>query len=624
MFVVFTVLFTTNQSYAASINLVGGNTYYLKITDSGSPKSYRITGTGTLGGDIGVHTVYNPGSVRTSLSISSNLSTKGNEKFVSIKLPSTYNITSLILYDALTQKGNELAYTLLSGNPFSRVPQMITTIVATPLSDTSVRLSWSEPSSLTNFNFVEIIRTDNNERFEVPRGTNELILTGLEPDTTYNFKLASGNRLDGVYSVQQSTFVTTLFDPLEVPPEEINNLQSFVYSDRIKFTWDNPSDVLHHEVRIYRDGQQIATAVTPASQFTDYDLTEHTTYTFVFYTVTTDSRRSEGISVTETTKGKPRGKVQGLWAEPRNGEIEVSFYDHPEAIEGYAIYLDGVRAVIQDTFATLTGLENGHEYTIQVAAVNEWGESERSDPVKVTPEEPIIPDRPQVRVSATHESITLEWDQVAHAVAYRIYEENEEGQFIVAETTDLYFTAYGLDPGESKTYFVSAFNDLGESEKYKVTAKTTKTIHFSGYGFANVLDVIKTGFSFLNKFGIYIAVVLGIMFAPTILSFLFWLFSFISPSKKKEEPVKKKRVTLSPEDRQRRARERRAKERANNKKLKDNYVIAYRGELEAYNRRQRSSRDIKVWADQPRRRKQRAVASGVRQQRQRRVVRSGR
>lgn len=435
-------------------------------------------------------------------------------------------------------------------------PEPVSQIIARPLSISEIEISWTEPDDL-HFHGVEILYGSNV--FKIAKGTTTFIVGDLpQPNTRYDFKIRSYNNDTGRKSAEQSFFATTLEEEAP-PPSEIRNLKSFVYNDRIKFTWDNPDDVMHHEVRIYRDGQQIATAVTPANSFTDYDLMEHTTYTFVFFTVTTDNRRSEGISVTERTKGKPRGKVQGLWAEPLDGGADISWYEHAEAAEGYALYLNNVRTSVSNPFVTLSGLDNGREYTVQVAAVNEWGESERSDPVKFTPEAPIIPGKPQVSAKTTNDSITLSWGRIPHAEGYRIYGQGEDGDFIVSDQSELYFTSYNLGPGVTKTFFVTAYNDVGESERVKVTATTSSEFDFGSIGFAgSVMDVIKTGFGFLSKFGGYILLVLAILFGPTILSIPVWLFRKVSPQEKKSESGKKtpQRATLTPEEKERRARER--------------------------------------------------------------------
>lgn len=568
--------------------------------------------TWTLGGaDVNGYKIYNDADLIATVG-------KVNTYTVTDLVPGVIYPFRISAYNSYGESAKSAAVTSQALYP---IPKEVSQIVAIPISPDEIKITWKEPAD-EYFDGVEIVQGSNV--FTVPKGITEYIVGGLGANTRHDFKIRSFN--SGQKSADQEFFATTL-EPEQNPPSEIRNLQSFIYADRIKFTWENPEDTDHHEVRIYRGGKQIATAVTPANSFTDYDLSEHTTYTFVFYTVTTDQRKSAGISITETTKGKPRGKVQGLSAEPLNGQAEITFYDHLEAAQGYNIYVNGVKVqTITQTSVILTGLENGKEYTIQVAALNEWGESERSDPFKVTPEEPTVPNTPEVRASSSNDSITLNWGRVPHAQIYRIYEENEDGLFVVSETTDLFFTSYGLTPGETKTYHVSAINEVGESEKVKVMARTIKSFSFSE-SLANPLDAIKTGFSFMNRFGIWVAIVLGIIFAPTILAFLFWLFNRINPNKEQGKQ-RKQRAALSPEEKEKRARERKL-----NKARDDKYDTLTRmgriSERDEWANKveylRPEERQVRAKEERLRQaREQRAAASGGRGQRGGRAARNGR
>lgn len=393
-------------------------------------------------------------------------------------------------------------------------PEMVSQIVAVPLSHHEIKVTWTEPEDDPSFAGVEIMLL--GQTYTVTKGTTEYIFSDLWPSTRYDFTIRSISET-GMRSESQSFHATTL-EVSQDPPPEIQNLVSYVYADSIKFTWDNPPNVDHHEVRIYRDGVQIATAVTPANQFTDYGLNEHTTYTFVFFTVTIDGRKSEGMSVTETTKGKPRVAVEGVYVTPGDESAEITFFPHPEATEGYAIYLDGQKvATWTETSGVITDLQNDQEYTVQVAAINEWGEGPKSSPVTFMPEKEKIPEKPEVKAYVSKTTIRLEWNPVKFAKFYRVYDDQNA---LVAELAGTQYEITGIQPGTTKKFFVTAVNNLGESEKAEITAVTSEGIDLTGVNLPfNVDDFLQAVFDFARLFGPYLVLALVLWFAPNIINF---------------------------------------------------------------------------------------------------------
>jgi fibronectin type 3 domain-containing protein len=352
-------------------------------------------------------------------------------------------------------------------------PPDVTQIVTVPF-ENKMEISWTNPTD-ANFTGVEIYRNDAKIATAAKPQT-KYTDTGLTPDTQYKYRIVAlyngGNTSLGV------VFYARTLERDETPPAEIRNLKSYVYADRIKFTWDNPPDIDFYEVRIYRDGKQIATAVTPANQFTDYDLQEHTTYTFVFHSVDTSGNVSEGVSVTETTKGRPRGKIMGFMGEAWENSVELYWYAHSEATK-YFVYQDGLKiGETTENKYTVSGLENGRNYFFSVAPVNEWGEGERSQEIQLTPVEIPIPSTPtDLRASATNTTITLTWSKVNYARKYRIYQISSGDEVLVGETTSTSYTVGNLSPGTAYQLYVSAVNEKGESEKAMVRVTTaTKPI----------------------------------------------------------------------------------------------------------------------------------------------------
>lgn len=406
------------------------------------------------------------GAANQALPMISEGSQKYGAKYLELTLKPDTTVTNIILKNGsstLHVTGDNFTET----SPFPPPPpNMVSQIVAIPVSNRSIKISWIEPNDIS-FQGVEI--SDGTNVYKVGKGQTELLVENLQPNTRYDFIIRSYNDDSGLKSQDQGFFATTL-EINTVPPLEIINLQSTIWNDRIKFTWENPDDIDFHEVRIYRDGKQIATAVTPATSFIDYDLQEHTTYTFVFFSVNTDGYKSEGISVTETTKGIPRGSVKGL--KVITGVLTADYYFsfNPDATS-YNIYLDNILYdSINENYGTLTDLEDGKHYELRVSAVNEFGESELSSPFVFTA---TLPDQviPNFRsLSPMHDSVRLLWDSVGAGTIYRIVQNNIE----VASTSSIFYTLTDLIP-ETTYFFKLVYTDqYGREIESGVLSLTTK------------------------------------------------------------------------------------------------------------------------------------------------------
>lgn len=398
-------------------------------------------------------------------------------------------------------------------------------VKVTAESSTSIRLSWVDPPE-SDFQKVEIYR-DDQLIGEVEKGTQFFVDTGLTPSTSYTYKLVSvdenGNRSSGI------TITGRTYDEGAdlTPPQEISNIKTEVYNDRIKITWTNPPDLDFLEVRIFKDGQLVAVAITPATQFTDYDLEEHTTYTYLFRTVDTSGNVSPGVSITETTKGKPP-QVTGLHAEPNHQQVTLSFFrsSDPE-VTGYNIYQDGAKiATTTDTTYTVTGLTNGQTYTFQVSAVNQWGESVLSEPVSATPNVQQIKNLRVIERSTKKLLFGWDYDPVAEKYIAEITVKHtltasttEPGtpsptETITMETTENQIeVTNNIMPGDEVSIAVSAFN--AEIGKYG-TATLNTTVPITDIPTAN--DVISSSFSLASSFWPFALLGLVLLLTPYLFS----------------------------------------------------------------------------------------------------------
>lgn len=96
-------------------------------------------------------------------------------------------------------------------------------------------------------------------------------------------------------------------------------------------------------------------------------------------------------------------------------------------------------------------------YSVRVSAVNEVGESPKSQPVDfITP--PNAPQNLQYQ-DLTSKSVRLTWDSVKGAEKYYVYRFNIK----IVETTDPTWSTTYLQPGSAYNFYIRAVGEGGES-----------------------------------------------------------------------------------------------------------------------------------------------------------------
>ena len=152
-------------------------------------------------------------------------------------------------------------------------------------------------------------------------------------------------------------------------------------------------------------------------------------------------------------------------------------------VTGYSMFLDDDWvAEAPSTSHTFTGLEAGREYTIEVAALDERGNSsDRSDPLKVTiitgpdTQAPTVPQGLAV-ASVSRSTIMVTWDASTDnstVTGYWIYVDGSP----VALALSRIFTVSGLDANTSYSISVSAI-DLANNESARSGTVQATTLDF--------------------------------------------------------------------------------------------------------------------------------------------------
>lgn len=357
--------------------------------------------------------------------------------------------------------------------------------------------------------------------------------------------------------------------PDTTPPIAPTGLTATGQVGQILLDWADVSDAASYKV--YRDGTQVASGVV-ASTWTDTGVADGVTYSYEVTAVDAagnESPRSTAATAetAEVADEIPPATPTGVTTTPGDGQIHVTWDANTDDATGYNVYVNGVKGnttPITTPSATLTGLNNGQTYQVQISAVDAAGnESPRSAPVAATPFGALVPPT-NLRAIPKNAEVELKWDAVPGATGYRIY---RDGTLIGSTTTETRYVDTTVTNDNMYVYRVTATGDegveSGPSDPKSARPGNIIVIEPDAPLFGGLMGVLETGWSFLKKFGGYVAIVLAILFAPTIISFAVWLFRKLSPSKaaKKSEAGGKKqpkqRKQLTPEEKERRARERR-------------------------------------------------------------------
>ena len=166
----------------------------------------------------------------------------------------------------------------------------------------------------------------------------------------------------------------------------------------------------------------------------------------------------------------------GLVASPRDGGAQITFTpgdDFGTPITNYEYQLDGGSWVAlsptdDSSPVTLTGLNNGTEYSIKLRAVSTLGKSPESDAVKVTPAVPTAPDAPtSLSATALDTGVKITFTPGAdNGSALTNYEYQLDGgswvAFSPADTTSP-VTIFGLTNGTEYSIKLRAVNGVGTS-----------------------------------------------------------------------------------------------------------------------------------------------------------------
>lgn len=289
-----------------------------------------------------------------------------------------------------------------------------------------------------------------------------------------------------------------VFQDLAPPttPTAPRNLSATGGNQQIQLTWAKPSLTGGLPITFYKIYRGLTsgnlTFLTAVKghllTYTDSGLTNGVTYYYRVSAINAVGESSQSNEVNAKPVGLPTAP-QNLAATSTPNTITLNWSapvsDGGSPISHYRLYRGTssdrklVLATTSNFTYTDTGLTNGATYYYQIAAVNAVGIGPRSNEASSTPQA-TTPSAPQnLRASPTTDNITLNWDPPASnggatITAYTIYHGTSPGSATWLDTTsDLTYLHWGLDPGTTHYYQVSAMNSVGEGPRTDEIEVTT-------------------------------------------------------------------------------------------------------------------------------------------------------
>ena len=269
-------------------------------------------------------------------------------------------------------------------------------------------------------------------------------------------------------------------------PQSPQNLIAKSGNMYVNLSWDPPSILkcMITGYKVYRNGSLLRTIDSSNLYYNDTEVVNGVTYSYYITAVNPvgESEKSNTVEATPVTVPSP---PQNLKAVAGDGFVKLSW--NPPANNGgsevteYRIYRNG--SLIASVSSSIlnyndTNVANGITYSYYITAVNSVGESEKSNTVEATPV--TVPSPPQnLKAVAGDGFVKLSWNPPANnggseVTEYRIY---RNGSLIASVSSSiLNYNDTNVANGITYSYYITAVNSVGESEKSNTVEATPVTV----------------------------------------------------------------------------------------------------------------------------------------------------
>jgi len=255
-------------------------------------------------------------------------------------------------------------------------------------SNDSITLQW-DPIQSDYFKTYDVYQ--NNKLLGSTKG-NSYSISGLEPGVENTFKVVPIDTFDKDYAPGVISY--TLPIPDTTPPAIPKNLKAVADQTAARITWDAVPDSDLFGYYVYLNDKLLTSSPINRTYYDVTGLEVETEYTVEVSAVDISgnhSEKSEPLKFTTLSLATPPPKPMGLEANLYDGAVMLHWKSVPTA-KSYIVYQDD--KVVDETDKTshkIDHLKNGVKYTYQISAVNDIGESEKSEKVTVIPSEAHLP-----------------------------------------------------------------------------------------------------------------------------------------------------------------------------------------------------------------------------------------
>ncbi|MDQ0493216.1 stalk domain-containing protein [Paenibacillus brasilensis] len=252
----------------------------------------------------------------------------------------------------------------------------VSNLNAAALDTTRVNLFWANPSDI-NFDHVKLIGVSNDVYVDNIR-SNSYTLSGLQPDTTYTFRVKtvnkSGDESQGT-TIQAKTASTSA--PVDkTPPGEVSGLTvANLGYNAFTVNYIMPKDADLSQAIIYLNGNEVQR--TTGTSYTFSGLIASTNYTVMIRTIDKSGNISGGISIPVTTSALTVDtvpEVTGATVTSVNNYSVTVSWTSPSGISTVSLYRDGT--LITDstgTSYTFNNLSASQTYTFMIRSKRSTG-----------------------------------------------------------------------------------------------------------------------------------------------------------------------------------------------------------------------------------------------------------
>lgn len=264
----------------------------------------------------------------------------------------------------------------------------ISNLKVTLNSTESLNLSWDAIKS----DYLKTYQIYQNNKLLGSVKNTSYFVNGLSPGEEYTFKIVPVDTFDKDYAPGVISYTIPI--PDTTPPAVPQNVKVSADQKTAHLTWDAVTDEDLYGYFVYLGDSLLTKSAIRRTTFDMYELEPDKEYTVSVSAVDLSGNESEKSKpVTFKTLGLDAApsKPAGIEANLYNGAVML-FWKPVDRAKEYKVYQDGNEIKkTSETSAKIENLENGRLYTFEVSALNQIGESEKSDKVTLMPSAAHLP-----------------------------------------------------------------------------------------------------------------------------------------------------------------------------------------------------------------------------------------